>query len=664
MTTRRLRERVEAAPGRIWRTSRHNPAAVTALVGGLVAAALFAGGAWQRRWIADDGLIVLRTVRNLLAGNGPVFNIGERVEANTSTLWTYLLTFCTWLTGGQPETVVLWVALVLSAASLPLAVWGAYRLYGPGLATPGAVMLPLGAIVYLVLPPARDFATSGLEVSLCLFWSAALWCLMVEWGQRRLGARGVLLTAFVAGLSPLVRPELALVGGLALVLLLFGRASRWLRVGIVAVAAALPVLYQVFRMGYYGVLVPNTAIAKDASGAKWDQGLTYLTNLLDPYSLTGPLLGAVVVGAAAVVVGWRRGPADGTARHRAVEGDEDLDGRPGRAARLGAVVASAVQSRAGVAAFAVVSGLLQATYWVRQGGDFMHGRVLLPPLFLMLLPVMAVPLGLGDLWTAVRGVRNLPGARRAAAPRAVATGVVGVGWVLVVAWAAGVAGSAGMPNGTAIGRDGIVDERRFYIANLGVEHPTKAADYLDFPRMRAMMEAVADHPNGGLFVSFGPQDRWTVVTPAPGDATTTVFFLNLGMTSMNLPLEYRVIDPMGLAYPMASHTGRLEDGRIGHDKMIASAWPIAGYRYSNRGLPQTVSLKQLALVANAYRCQDTQDLLASYTAPMSLTRFQSNLRQSVALTRYRIEANPLYELQRCLLPIPPQLAPKPQNGGW
>ena len=46
---------------------------------------------WMRRWMSDDGLIVLRTVRNLLAGHGPVFNAGERVEANTSTLWQYLI---------------------------------------------------------------------------------------------------------------------------------------------------------------------------------------------------------------------------------------------------------------------------------------------------------------------------------------------------------------------------------------------------------------------------------------------------------------------------------------------------------------------------------------------------------------------------------------------
>ena len=41
-------------------------------VGTVVTGALFLWGAWERRWIADDGLIVLRTVRNLLAGNGPV----------------------------------------------------------------------------------------------------------------------------------------------------------------------------------------------------------------------------------------------------------------------------------------------------------------------------------------------------------------------------------------------------------------------------------------------------------------------------------------------------------------------------------------------------------------------------------------------------------------
>jgi arabinofuranosyltransferase len=48
--------------------------------------AVFAVLVWNRRWMSDDGLIVLRTVRQILAGNGPVFNADERVESNTSTL--------------------------------------------------------------------------------------------------------------------------------------------------------------------------------------------------------------------------------------------------------------------------------------------------------------------------------------------------------------------------------------------------------------------------------------------------------------------------------------------------------------------------------------------------------------------------------------------------
>jgi arabinofuranosyltransferase len=56
--------------------------------------------------VCDDGLIVLRTVQNVLDGNGPVFNAGERVEATTSTLWTYVLA----LGGLQPWLRLEWVA--------------------------------------------------------------------------------------------------------------------------------------------------------------------------------------------------------------------------------------------------------------------------------------------------------------------------------------------------------------------------------------------------------------------------------------------------------------------------------------------------------------------------------------------------------------------------
>ena len=51
------------------------------------------------RWNSDDAFINFRVVDQILAGNGPVFNAGERVEAATSTLWLALLTFGALLPG-------------------------------------------------------------------------------------------------------------------------------------------------------------------------------------------------------------------------------------------------------------------------------------------------------------------------------------------------------------------------------------------------------------------------------------------------------------------------------------------------------------------------------------------------------------------------------------
>ena len=94
----------------------------------------------------------------------------------------------------------------------------------------------------------------------------------------------------MAGLSVLVRPELALIGGLALIMMLIA-ARGWRRRTLIVVAGGLvPVAYQIFRMGYYGLLFPGTALAKDASGNKWAQGWVYLANFDEPYLLWLPAL--------------------------------------------------------------------------------------------------------------------------------------------------------------------------------------------------------------------------------------------------------------------------------------------------------------------------------------------------------------------------------------
>ena len=50
---------------------------------GRAAGARAGADGYQRRWVTEDAFISLRVVQQVLAGNGPVFNAGERVEAYT-----------------------------------------------------------------------------------------------------------------------------------------------------------------------------------------------------------------------------------------------------------------------------------------------------------------------------------------------------------------------------------------------------------------------------------------------------------------------------------------------------------------------------------------------------------------------------------------------------
>jgi arabinofuranosyltransferase len=574
-------------------------------------------------------------------------------------VWTYLVTLVSWIGGAvQLEYVALTLALTLSVAGVALAMLGAGRLYAPGLLGRRAVLLPAGALVYIAIPPARDFATSGLESGLVLAYLGLLWWMMVCWSQalraqRRDGpdpnATGGLFDgtlAFVAGASVLVRPELALIGGFALVMMLVA-ARGWRRRALIVVAGGLvPVAYEVFRMGYYGLLVPGTAIAKDASGSKWPQGLTYLENFNRPYYLW--VAAVLLVALGVVVLALRNKPWWTPTRSRPDHG---------RFAR-------AVQSPSAAVIFMIVSGLLQGLYWIRQGGDFMHGRVLLTPVFCLLAPVAVIPIVVPD------------GAARSREAGYLLAAVTSVLWLGVVGWSLWAANSPGMgPDATRVTHSGIVDERKFYAQATGHAHPLTAADYLDYPRMRAVLTAIDNTPDGALLLPSGNYDQWDVVPAIPGaldpigqtlgrppnePSPHTVFFTNLGMLGMNVGLDVRVVDQIGLANPLAAHTARLDDGRIGHDKNLFPDWAVAEgpYLKEHPFIPSYLDEDWVAQAGVALECPETDAMLTSVRGPMGPRRFLSNLLHAAQFTSYRIDRVPLYELARCgLTPPVPKLPP-------
>lgn len=545
---------------------------ISAAVAGVFA---FWGG-WARRWISDDGLIVLRTVRNILAGNGPVFNIGERVEANTSTLWQYLIAAFSWVPGLRLEDVAMWLALICTVGGVVTAVVASGRLWQR--VHPGAVV-PFGVIIYVALPPARDFATSGLEWGLALAWIGVWWALLVAWSARGAG-RMELFLAFWAGLSWLVRPELALYGGITGIVLLAASRSDWRRIGgILAAALPVPVAYEIFRMGYYGLLTPHTAVAKSASGAHWGTGARYVWDMVSPYALWAPVAAAAVLG-----FWWAL----------RLSSREKL-----------------------VSALAVGCGVLHLLYVVRVGGDFMHGRMVLLPLFAMLLPVAAVPL----------------------------TALGGTVAAAVALWA-GVVVARGHPLGFDPFVEGpenlnIVDEREFWTAVLLRESgnpPRYAEDFLDIDLMGGWEQGLerAAEENAAAVNIVRLQENPYVYTWEPVERLerdsdlqnlpTTAYMINLGMVSANSGLDVRVLDDVGLATPLAARQPRLEDGRVGHDKKLPAHWKFADTAVAVEAAPWGVDKQKMLQARAALRTPEIAELLATSREPMSVQRFLKNMR--------------------------------------
>lgn len=143
----------------------------------------------------DDSFITFRYARNLLAGEGFLYNPGERVLGTTTPLYTLLMAALALPFGGE-QAPFPWLALgvnALSDAAACLLFWQIGKKLNSeltGIAT---------ALVWAVAPYSVTFAIGGLETSLyvCLL-TGAVWAYL---------ARRRLLTPLFASLALLTRPD-------------------------------------------------------------------------------------------------------------------------------------------------------------------------------------------------------------------------------------------------------------------------------------------------------------------------------------------------------------------------------------------------------------------------------------------------------------------------
>lgn len=579
---------------------------------------------YRHRWTNDDALIYTRAVRQILAGNGPVFNVGERAESSTGTLWQWLLAAGSALPGvDDPLRLAVAAGLLLTVAGYLLALDGTRRMIR--LRRPAGALLPVGAAVLIPLCATWDYATSGLETGLSFTCLGGCWWLLVHarvlrarpgeaWREGphtlagRRARRALPAIALTLGLGPLVRPDLALMSGVFLVALWLMWRPGWRTTLLWAGAAvALPLAYEVFRAGYYGVLVPLPAVVKEASGSEWQFGWDYLLNTVNTYVLWVPL--ALIAGHAV-----RALHAAGKRNRR--DPARPLDGAPlSRWQPDGARTADAVLRGA-----PVVAGLLSAFYVVKIGGDFMHGRMVLPALFLVLLPVFLVPLG------------------RATAVLAGAIGVWGLVCALVLRPPIESPGDARI----------VFDSHTVYQRGLADPHPVGQRAHTETPRaFTATARRTLHEGRHALVLRLARDAGYPVLPLAPRvKAPIAAAEARLGNAGAVLPLDGFVIDILGLANPLGAHTEPVSRRKAGHEKPIDRAWIVADTTPAGTRV-KGVDPREVRAARHALTCGPLPELLASARAPMTPGRFWDNLTGAWDRTRLRIPANPV-EAERAL----------------
>lgn len=200
----------------------------------------------------DDSYITYRYSKNILSGNGFVFNPGEYVQGTTTPLYTALMTGLGLFWGGSeapfPQIALIVNALADGATCLLLFLVGK-RL---GYALAGAA----AGLAWAVAPFSVAFAVGGLETSVYVFLLiGSIWAYL---HKRRN------ITSVLAILSLLTRPDAILLVGLLFIHRLYQAKFAGEKIGVVeATLFLIPgIAWGLFAWSYFGSPIPHSVQAK------------------------------------------------------------------------------------------------------------------------------------------------------------------------------------------------------------------------------------------------------------------------------------------------------------------------------------------------------------------------------------------------------------------
>ena len=231
----------------------------------------------------DDAFITFRYARNILGGEGFVYNPGEQVLGTTTPLYTLIMAALSSLSGGVNAPFPT-IALLLNALADGVTAVLLLRL-GRSLDT---VWAGIGAaLVWTILPFSVTFAIGGLETSLYVLFLVSVWAAYL--GQR------YTLTGILAAAALLTRPDaLLLLLPLGFDRLFFDPRRRGvaLQRGEVIGFLLPTILWFSFATLYFGNPLPHSITAKQ--GAYLLEPTDAFIRLLQHYST--PFLGHLTFG--------------------------------------------------------------------------------------------------------------------------------------------------------------------------------------------------------------------------------------------------------------------------------------------------------------------------------------------------------------------------------
>lgn len=243
--------------------------------------------AWSQRFIQDDAFISFRYAQNFINGEGLVWNSNERVEGYTNFLWTILISGGI-ISGINPITCAYLLGLIFFTISI-ITTYKTSRLLFETKEMSFIVMLLLG-LNYTFL----SYATGGLETQMqtALLILGFYFTLKITIGSN-FEHKYLFVTSILFALAILTRLDSGIV--ILLLTIFIGnkifslnfparikiRYSLFLTAPIMIIVGS----WLLWKLSYYGNILPNTFYVKASAITSPLKGLKYVSTFIFSYLL-------------------------------------------------------------------------------------------------------------------------------------------------------------------------------------------------------------------------------------------------------------------------------------------------------------------------------------------------------------------------------------------